>query len=70
LRLVHSAADNSFTSAQMSPAPMWQPIRAGGIVGSAFGSRPVVIIPASATAAAAAPTANSMSRHMTFMPLR
>jgi len=49
---------------------MWQPIRDGGIVGSASGSRAFVISPASSTAAAAPPTASSTSRHMTFTALR
>jgi hypothetical protein len=68
--LEESARVNSFSSAQISPAPIWQPRRAGSYVGVSSGLTPFVTRPASATAVEAAATASSMSRHMTFVALR
>ena len=69
-RLVMRAAPSSLASAAISPAPMWHPIRWGGIVGSASGFMALVVRPASRTPSAAAATASSTSRHMTFVALR
>jgi hypothetical protein len=68
-RAVTSADASSFSSAAISPAPMWQPKRPGGIVTSPA-SCALVRRPASSIACIAAPTASSMSRAITLVALR
>jgi hypothetical protein len=68
-RAVARAPVSSFSSAAISPAPMWQPNRPGGMV-TVPCSWALVRSPASRTASKAAPTASSMSRDMTLVALR
>ena len=64
-----SAPVSSFSSAAISPAPMWQPKRPGGIVTDSC-SCDLVMIFAWLIASVAAPTASSISRDMTLVALR